>query len=33
MCNLPHETGGLLVLRDCPPDALAPSTYHVVEAF
>jgi hypothetical protein len=33
MSDLPHETDGLLVVRDRPPHALAPATCHVVEAF
>jgi hypothetical protein len=33
MSDLPHETDGLLVVRDRPPHALAPATCHVLEAF
>ena len=33
MSDLPHETDGLLVVRDRPPHALAPASCHVVEAF
>lgn len=33
MSDLPHETNGLLVVRDRPPHALAPATCHVVDAF
>ena len=33
MSDLPHETNGLLIVRDRPPHALATSTCHVVQAF